>query len=106
MLVGEDRPYCAALLWVADGRSDEAALDAGVIAVNRRLSHPEQVKRWAVLANDLEISGGDLTASLKLKRPAIARHRSQVIDALYGTGPRPPGVLHWSEAPPTEEGVE
>jgi long-chain acyl-CoA synthetase len=102
MLVGEDRPYCVALLWTADGQRDLAALDAGVAAANRCLSHPEQVKRWAILANDLTIAGGDLTASLKLKRPAIARRLRGVVDALYGTGQQPTSVLHWGEVPQAE----
>jgi long-chain acyl-CoA synthetase len=105
MLVGEDRPYCAALLWVADGRCDQAALDAGVAAANRCLSHPEQVKRWAVLPNDLTIERGDLTASLKLKRAAVACRLSDVVEGLYRSGPRPAGVLHWGEEP-LAEGAE
>jgi long-chain acyl-CoA synthetase len=102
MLIGEGHPYCTALLWLADGRRDGAAVDAGVAAANGRLSHPERVKRWAVLANDLAIDAGDLTANLKLKRPAIARRLEGVVDALYGIGQYPPGVLHWGEAPQAE----
>jgi long-chain acyl-CoA synthetase len=62
--------------------------------VNGRLSHPEQVKRWAVLLNDLTIDGGDLTASLKLKREAVRTRFAPVIEALYGEGRAPEeGVL-------------
>ncbi len=54
-----------------------------VIDVNRRLSHPEQVKRWAVLPNDLSIEGGDLTANLKLKRHSVEARFRLAIDSLY-----------------------
>jgi long-chain acyl-CoA synthetase len=82
MVVGEGRPFCAALLWV-EGTSDATMIDAAVIDANRRLSHPEQVKRWAVLPNDLSIEGGDLTANLKLKRHRVEARFRGVIDSLY-----------------------
>src|SRR5512135_79784 len=101
MLVGEQRSYCTALLWVQGQALDAAAgqqLDRLVGQVNRSLSHPEQVKRWAVLANDLSIEGGDLTANLKQKRQAIARRLGDVLQSLYD-GMRPShAVLHMGEA--------
>jgi long-chain acyl-CoA synthetase len=98
MLVGEGRPYCATLLWVerADGPAFEA-VDRGVAEVNRGLSHPEQVKRWAVLGNDLSIERGDLTANLKLRRQAVAARLVDVVESLYGEG-TPAAVLHAGRA--------
>jgi long-chain acyl-CoA synthetase len=86
MVVGEARPYCSALLWVKESCLTEAAtaaIDRAVAAVNARLSHAEQVKRWAILANDLSIEAGDLTANLKLKREAIISRHQGVLAALY-----------------------
>jgi long-chain acyl-CoA synthetase len=97
MLVGEERPYCVALLWIQGKALDADAgqrIDRLVGQVNHGLSHPEQVKRWAVLANDLSIEAGDLTANLKLKRQAIARQLKDVLESLYD-GIRPSqAVLH------------
>ncbi len=92
MVFGEGRPFCAALLWV-EGPGDATTIDAGVIDANRRLSHPEQVKRWAVLPNDLSIEGGDLTANLKLKRRSVEARFRSVIDALYEEHPTAPTEL-------------
>jgi long-chain acyl-CoA synthetase len=86
MVVGEGRSFCAALLWV-EGTCDAAMIDAAVIDANHRLSHPEQVKQWAVLPNDLSIEAGDLTANLKLKRHAVEVRFRGVIDSLYGEHP-------------------
>jgi long-chain acyl-CoA synthetase len=101
MLVGEERPYCVALLWVQGKALDAGArqlIDRLVGRVNHSLSHPEQVKRWAVLANDLSVEAGDLTPNLKLKRQAIARRLQDVLEALY-TGISPAqAVLHIGEA--------
>jgi len=58
-------------------------IDRAILEANARLSHPEQVKRWAILANDLSIEHGDLTANLKLKRQAVSQRLRAVIEALY-----------------------
>lgn len=101
MLVGEERPYCAALLWVEEqALAAEAGqdIDRLVVQLNHGLSHPEQVKRWAVLANDLSVERGDLTANLKLKRQAVARRLEPVVAGLYdGTSPST-RVLHLGAA--------
>jgi long-chain acyl-CoA synthetase len=86
MVVGEARPYCSAVLWVNERCLTGAAttaIDRGVATVNTHLSHAEQVKRWAILSDDLSIEAGDLTANLKLKREAIISRRQAVLAALY-----------------------
>lgn len=101
MLVGERRPYCVALIWLEaearEGFSGET-LDRAVLEVNAGLSHPEQVKAWAVLERDLSIEQGQLTANLKLKREAVARQLEGVIAALYGEAASVPGALHVGRA--------
>ncbi len=96
-VVGDNRPYCTALIWAGkEGDASQAVgnVEASMLSINKRLSHPEQIKCWAVLQNDLTIDGGDLTASLKLKREAVNTRFSTVIDALYGEGDAPSeGVL-------------
>jgi hypothetical protein len=91
MLVGEGRPFCVALLWIQANALDVEAgqrIDHMIGQINQGLSHPEQVKRWAVLRNDLSIESGDQTANLKLKRQAIARRLDNILEELYaGTSP-------------------
>ena len=95
MVVGEQKPYCAAILWTQGDAQLPAvfrAIDQAIAEANTRLAHPEQVKRWAILANDLSIERGDLTANLKLKRQAVAQRLQAVVEALYasaGTVPSP-----------------
>ena len=91
MVVGEARPYCAALLWgdvdaQPTGKPSAgitSAIGRAIAAMNTQLSHPEQVKRWVLLPNDLSIEGGDLTANLKLKRRNVSERFARVIDELY-----------------------
>ncbi|MCD8231603.1 MAG: hypothetical protein LUD14_07270 [Clostridiales bacterium] len=85
LLVGEQRPYCIALLWPEDETSvpDEAALATAIRSVNEQLSHPEQVKRYALMSGPLKISTGELTPNLKLRRKNIMELHQQTIDGLY-----------------------
>jgi long-chain acyl-CoA synthetase len=97
MLVGEGKPFCVALMWIGDGSPGPGAAestDRAVMAVNTGLSHPEQVKRWALLPNDLSVEGGDLTPNLKLKRQAVARRFQGTVDALYDGCTVTEPVLH------------
>ena len=60
-------------------------------ALNARLEHPEQVRRWAVLPYDLSVEGGELTANLKLRRTVVAERLGDVIASLYDEAPAPAG---------------
>jgi long-chain acyl-CoA synthetase len=81
MLVGEGRPFCVALIWLDKGASPE--VDPMIERMNADLSHPEAVKAWALLPNDLSIDGGDLTANMKLRRTRVMERYAQVIESLY-----------------------
>lgn len=85
MLVGEGRPYCVALLWLMDSNHPPtaAAIAQAIEQLSYGLSHPEQVKRWAVLRNDLSLERGDLTANLKLKRQVVIARSQNLIETLY-----------------------
>lgn len=105
MLVGNGKPYCAALLWVRDRAQDQSTRDAlkrGIAEANVQLSHPEQVKRWAILPYDLSIEGGDLTANLKFKRQAVARRYAKEIAALYDECDTSQSVLHLDRIAPED----
>jgi len=97
-VIGDNRPYCTALIWASrDGTPATLAttVEASMGEVNSKLSSPEQIKRWALLEYNLTIDGGDLTASLKLKRAAVNERFAPLIKALYGEGEPPAeSVLH------------
>jgi long-chain acyl-CoA synthetase len=101
--IGDRRPFIAALLTLdpeecaafakAKGLPADmdslAASDAlqseirlQVEAVNRKLSHVEQVKKWVVIPHDFEI-GVELTPTLKVKRKVVNENYAGFIDDLY-----------------------
>jgi long-chain acyl-CoA synthetase len=86
MLVGESKPYCSALAWVEKKHCNEstfAEIDNAFEEMNKRLSNPEKIKKWALLANNLSIEAGELTPNLKLKRMVISQKYAKTIDLLY-----------------------
>ncbi|MCD8315802.1 MAG: AMP-binding protein [Eggerthellaceae bacterium] len=100
MLVGDERPYCVALLWPEDDRPspDEAELRRKVCSVNEKLSHPEQVKRYAVMSEPLKIATGELTPNLKLRRKNIAELHKDTIEGLYAPEAVSAGSVLFTEA--------
>ncbi|GIE81670.1 long-chain acyl-CoA synthetase [Actinoplanes philippinensis] len=104
--VGDRRPYVTALivldeeiapLWarskglpattvaeLADDPALRAEIDAAVAAANSRLSRPEQVKTYRVLARGWSPETGELTPTLKLRRRIIHDRYADEIGALYG----------------------
>jgi long-chain acyl-CoA synthetase len=104
--IGDRRKYVAALLVldpdVAAGWAKErgigfsspaelaanpevlAEIERGVAAANSHLARPEQVRRYAVLAEEWTAQTGELTPSLKRRRPVITQKYAREIAGLYG----------------------
>ncbi len=80
VLVGEQRPYCCALLW-ADG--DTSHVQTAIDQMNATLSHPEQVRKWRVIKQPLSIAHGELTPSLKIRRNIVWEHLGKEVSEFY-----------------------
>ncbi|MFF4663404.1 AMP-dependent synthetase/ligase [Streptomyces sp. NPDC001282] len=105
LVVGNDRPYVAALVtidqdavehWLAmQGREllrpEELVRDLGleteirraVVAANTSVSQAESIRTFRILARPFSEEHGLLTPSLKLKRKAIEAAYAAEVDALY-----------------------
>ncbi|MFF2328496.1 MULTISPECIES: AMP-dependent synthetase/ligase [unclassified Streptomyces] len=106
IVVGNDRPYIAALVtvdqesvdhWLAmRGRSPmrpedmvrdpdlELEVRRAVVAANTAVSQAESIRTFRILAHPFSEEHGLLTPSLKLKRKAIETAYAAEVDALYG----------------------
>lgn len=80
VLIGENRPYCTALLRL---ESETADLDTHIQQMNAGLSHPEQIRRYRVISRPLSIQAGELTPNLKVKRGNVEAHLAQEIEEMY-----------------------
>ena len=86
LVVGDRRPYVAALVTLEDGvprDGIEEKIQAVVDDVNRDLSRFEQIKRFEVLPRDFSAEEGEVTPTLKLKRRVCQEHFAAEIETLY-----------------------
>ncbi|HEX6663021.1 MAG TPA: long-chain fatty acid--CoA ligase [Gaiellaceae bacterium] len=86
LVVGDRRPYVAALITLAEDASEEHAqedVERAVADVNAELSRYEQIKRYTILPRDFTAEDGEVTPTLKLKRRICQEHFAAEIEALY-----------------------
>lgn len=86
LLIGEGRPYCAALIWLEEpecSSQEIMVIRAGIASINTALPRPAQIRRWAILRGSLTVANGALTGSMKVKRDLVAERVSAQIEALY-----------------------
>jgi long-chain acyl-CoA synthetase len=85
LVVGDRRPYVAALITLSEGVDPVGAAPAvqrAVDEVNRDLSRYEQIKRFTILPRDFTLEAEEVTPTLKLKRRVCLQHFSEEIEAL------------------------
>ncbi|MFG3098132.1 AMP-dependent synthetase/ligase [Streptomyces sp. NPDC048202] len=102
---GADRNYCTALIaldeptilqWAADngleGKSYAEVVaapqtvelvDGFVKELNQGLQRWQTIKKFRLLPRDLDVEHGEITPSLKLKRPVVEREYKGLIDEMY-----------------------
>ncbi|WP_017590373.1 AMP-dependent synthetase/ligase [Nocardiopsis ganjiahuensis] len=104
MVVGDNRKFIAALvtidpesfeLWkAANNKTGEiaeltedadlqAAVQSAVDDANKAVSKAEGIKKFKILPSDFTEEGGQMTASLKVKRHVVSKQWSKEIDDIY-----------------------
>ncbi|POG48143.1 long-chain fatty acid--CoA ligase [Streptomyces sp. ZL-24] len=105
LVIGDGRNFCSALIaldettitsWAASQELGDRTyaeivsspqvhelINGFVQQVNGDLQRWQTIKKFAVLPRDLDIEHGELTPSLKVKRPVVEREYAQVIDGMY-----------------------
>jgi long-chain acyl-CoA synthetase len=58
-------------------------VDGYVQQLNDGLQKWERIREFRVLPRDLDVEHGDLTPSLKLKRPVVEREFAPLVDSMY-----------------------
>jgi long-chain acyl-CoA synthetase len=104
VVVGDRRPYLVALVTLdseeavayakehglpedpaqlASNADVREAIEAHLAKVNEKFARVEQVKKIAILPNDLSQENGELTPTLKVKRAVVADKHQGEIEQLY-----------------------
>ena len=106
VVVGDQRPFVAAMLALDQDELDEWAGEQGLAGVglpdllsheilraelqgavdeaNRSVSKAESIRTFVVLPRDLSIDSGELTPTLKVRRMVVAKTYGSVIEEMYG----------------------
>ncbi|MEU1573406.1 long-chain fatty acid--CoA ligase [Streptomyces collinus] len=105
LVIGNGRNYCTALIaldetvimpWAAShglggrGYAEVVSspqvhelIDGFVQRVNGELQRWQTIKKFSVLPRDLDVEHGELTPSLKVKRPVVEREYAEAIEVMY-----------------------
>jgi len=90
LVVGDRKPYIAALVTLdeeaTNGMSEDAAQSAvqeAVDAVNAERSRYEQIKRFTIVPREFSVEHDEVTPTLKLKRNVIIDHFADEVAGLY-----------------------
>ncbi|MFI8822568.1 AMP-dependent synthetase/ligase [Streptomyces sp. NPDC053431] len=105
VVLGADRNYCSALIaldepailgWAAEhelgGKSYaevvaspqvEQLIEGYIGRLNEGLQRWQTIKKFRLLPRDLDVEHGELTPSLKMKRPVVERTYQHLIDEMY-----------------------
>ncbi|WNZ11518.1 AMP-binding protein [Streptomyces sp. 11x1] len=105
MVIGADRNFCTALIaldepslqgWAAEnglaGKTYEEIIaapatvemvDGYVKQLNEGLQRWQTIKKFRLLPRDLDVEHGELTPSLKLKRPVVEKEYLHLIEDMY-----------------------
>jgi long-chain acyl-CoA synthetase len=104
VVVGDRRPYLVALVTLdpeeavkhaqendlsedpaqlAQNSDVKASIEAHVEKINQNFARVEQVKKIAILPQDLSQESGELTPTLKVKRAVVASKHEDAIEQLY-----------------------
>ncbi len=84
VMIGENRPFCTALIWLEEGLTESGVeLAEHIEEMNSGLSHPEQIRRYRVISRPLSIQAGELTPNLKVKRGNVEAHLAEEIEEMY-----------------------
>jgi long-chain acyl-CoA synthetase len=71
------------LAQIAASEQLRSTVDGYVQQLNSQLNRWETIKRFAILEHGLSVDSGELTASMKVRRPVVEAHYRDVIDAMY-----------------------
>jgi long-chain acyl-CoA synthetase len=106
VVVGDRKPYLVALVTLdpeeavayakehglpenlaelATNREVREAIEAHLAKINEKFARVEQVKKIAILPNDLSQEGGELTPTMKVKRAVVADKHEGEIERLYAS---------------------
>ena len=59
------------------------AVQRAVVRANADVSHAEAIKAFRILPDDFSLESGELTPSMKVRRPQVLERHADVLDDIY-----------------------
>lgn len=86
LFVGENQPYCSAILWVDRNTPyDKSKMLRAIEEINKGLETPAQIKKIEILEDDYS----KVDEGLKTKRQVLSQKAEKAINILYSTKTEP-----------------
>lgn len=86
LFVGENQPYCSAILWVdRNAPYDKSKMLRAIEEINKGLETPAQIKKIEILEDDYS----KVDEGLKTKRQVLSQKAEKAINILYSTKTEP-----------------
>lgn len=84
--MGENQPYCSAILWVdRNAPYDKSKMLRAIEEINKGLETPAQIKKIEILEDDYS----KVDEGLKTKRQVLSQKAEKAINILYSTKTEP-----------------
>ncbi|HEX4881133.1 MAG TPA: AMP-binding protein [Porticoccaceae bacterium] len=83
LVIGHDRPHCAALLWPISAETPAAKLAEHLAHVNAGLPGYARIRAWRRMREPLTADSGLITGNGRLRRTLVAARFAECIDSLY-----------------------
>ncbi|MEH6610693.1 MAG: AMP-binding protein [Halioglobus sp.] len=83
VVIGDDRPHCAALVWSGAPNFSHELMQQEITRVNSRLPDYARILAVTVMPQPLSVGAGMLTDNGRVRRDCIANHYRIEIDNLY-----------------------
>jgi long-chain acyl-CoA synthetase len=87
VVVGDNQPYCSAVLWVNKPvEACKAQIDLAIEQLNLELEHPAQIKRYVLLESSSFEQ--EKSETLKIKRQELLKRVECVVEQIYQSAER------------------
>ncbi len=88
VLVGDRLPYVTALFTLNSAAAEglpnpEAEVKKAVSRVNAKLAQFEQIRKFKILDQDFTVHTGELTPTMKVRRPKVLEKYKQLVEQMY-----------------------
>jgi long-subunit acyl-CoA synthetase (AMP-forming) len=83
VVIGDARPWCAALVWPQNGSAGSEEIDAAIRSANERLPDYARILEWRRMPEPMTATNGLLTENGRPRRTEIERAYGPLIEQLY-----------------------